>query len=50
MYAVRDTDGDWKADERYVIASDMRMPNGIAFRDGSLYVAEVSKLWRFDEH
>ncbi|WP_425392086.1 PQQ-dependent sugar dehydrogenase [Ekhidna sp.] len=48
VYALRDTDGDWKADEKYVIASDMRMPNGVAFKDGSLYVAEVSKLWRFD--
>ncbi|MEQ6166289.1 sorbosone dehydrogenase family protein [Ekhidna sp. MALMAid0563] len=48
VYAIKDTDGDWKADEKYVIASDMRMPNGIAFKDGSLYVAEVSKLWRFD--
>ncbi|MEM6736328.1 MAG: sorbosone dehydrogenase family protein [Bacteroidota bacterium] len=48
VYALRDTDGDWKADEKYVIAKDMRMPNGIAFNDGSLYVAEVSKLWRFD--
>ncbi|MEO9485148.1 MAG: sorbosone dehydrogenase family protein [Ekhidna sp.] len=49
VYALKDTDGDWKADERYVIASGMRMPNGIAFKDGSLYVAEVSKLWRFDD-
>ncbi len=48
VYAIRDTDGDWKADESYVIAKDMRMPNGVAFKDGSLYVAEVSKLWRFD--
>ena len=48
VYAVRDTDGDWKADEKYVIAKDLRMPNGIAFKDGSLFVAEVSKLWRFD--
>lgn len=48
VYAVQDTDGDWKADEKYVIASDLRMPNGVAFKDGSLYVAEVSKLWRFD--
>ncbi|MEP1033089.1 sorbosone dehydrogenase family protein [Ekhidna sp.] len=48
VYALKDTDGDWKADERYVIASGMRMPNGVAFKDGSLYVAEVSKLWRFD--
>ncbi|WP_436517015.1 PQQ-dependent sugar dehydrogenase [Ekhidna sp. To15] len=49
VYALRDTDGDWKADERYVIASGLRMPNGVAFKDGSLYVAEVSKLWRFDD-
>ncbi len=48
VYAIRDTDGDWKADEKYVIASGLRMPNGIAYKDGSLYVAEVSKLWRFD--
>ncbi|MEQ9404555.1 MAG: sorbosone dehydrogenase family protein [Cyclobacteriaceae bacterium] len=48
VYAIRDTNGDWKADERYEIASGLRMPNGVAFRDGSLYVAEVSKLWRFD--
>ncbi len=49
VYAVRDTDGDWKADERYVIAEGMRMPNGIALKDGSLFVAEVSSLWRFDD-
>jgi glucose/arabinose dehydrogenase len=48
VYAVIDTDGDWKADERFVLASDLRMPNGVAFKDGSLFVAEVSKLWRFD--
>ena len=49
VYAVRDTDGDWKADEKYVLAEGLRMPNGVAFKDGSLYVAEVSKLWRFDD-
>lgn len=48
VYAIRDTDGDWKADEKYVIATDLRSPNGVAFKDGSLYVAEISRLWRFD--
>ncbi|MEQ8904439.1 sorbosone dehydrogenase family protein [Ekhidna sp.] len=48
VYAIRDTDGDWKADEKYVIATDLRSPNGVAFKDGSLYVAEISKLWRYD--
>lgn len=49
VYAVRDTDGDMKADEIFQIASDMTMPNGVAFKDGDLYVAEVSKLWRFED-
>ncbi len=30
------------------IASGLHMPNGIAFRDGSLYVAEVNRVWRYD--
>lgn len=47
VYAVRDTNGDFIADEYYTIASDLRMPNGVAFRDGDLYVAEVSRILRF---
>ncbi|MBC6401652.1 MAG: sorbosone dehydrogenase family protein [Ekhidna sp.] len=49
VYALKDTDGDWKADKRYVVAEGLRMPNGIAYKEGSLYVAEVSRLWRFDD-
>ena len=30
------------------IASGLEMPSGVAWRDGSLYVAEVSKILRFD--
>lgn len=30
------------------IASDLDMPNGVAFKDGALYVAEVSRILRFD--
>jgi glucose/arabinose dehydrogenase len=30
------------------IASDLRMPNGVAFRDGALYVAEVNRILRYD--
>jgi glucose/arabinose dehydrogenase len=25
------------------------MPNGVAFRDGALYLAEVNRVWRFDK-
>ncbi|MGK7392230.1 MAG: PQQ-dependent sugar dehydrogenase [Candidatus Cyclobacteriaceae bacterium M2_1C_046] len=49
VYAVRDTDGDWIADEKYVIAEGLKMPNGVAWKDGYLYVAEVSKIHRFPD-
>lgn len=49
VYAVRDTDGDHKADKRWVIASGLNSPNGVAFRDGDLYVAEISRIIRFDD-
>ena len=49
VYAVVDRDGDLKAEKTYTIASGLNMPNGVAFRDGSLYVAEVHRVIRFDE-
>lgn len=48
VYALRDEDGDNKADKLYVLAEDLFMPNGVAFRDGDLYVAEVNRILRFD--
>jgi glucose/arabinose dehydrogenase len=48
VYALRDTNGDYVADQRYTIATGLRMPNGVAFRNGSLYVAEVSRILRYD--
>ena len=47
VYALKDTDGDFKADETYTLATGLNMPNGVAFKDGALYVAEVSKLWKY---
>lgn len=49
VYAVKDTDGDHKADKKWVIASGLNMPNGVAFRDGDLYVAEVSRILKFPD-
>ena len=49
MYALRDENGDYRADRVYTIAKGLSMPNGVAFRNGSLFVAEVSSLLRFDD-
>ncbi len=48
VYALVDADNDGVADKTYVIAKGMNTPNGITFRNGSLYIAEVSKIWRLD--
>jgi len=46
VYAIRH-DGR-RAREVLTIASGLTMPNGVAVRDGALYVAEVSRISRFD--
>jgi glucose/arabinose dehydrogenase len=48
VYAVIDRDGDQRADEVVTLALGLNMPNGVAFRDGALYVAEVNRVLRFD--
>lgn len=49
VYAVIDEDQDQKADRVLTILEGGDQPNGVAFRDGSLYVADISKVLRFDD-
>ncbi|MDB6062416.1 MAG: sorbosone dehydrogenase [Verrucomicrobiaceae bacterium] len=46
VYAIRH-DGK-QAQQIFTIASGLNMPNGVAFRNGALYVAEVNRVLRFD--
>lgn len=48
VYALVDSDGDFQADEVYTIGANLNVPNGIAYYDGDLYVAEISRILRFD--
>jgi glucose/arabinose dehydrogenase len=48
VYAVVDRDADGVADQVFTIATGLDMPNGVAFRQGALYVAEVSRVRRYD--
>lgn len=48
VYAVQDTDGDFVADKKWVLDTGLNMPNGVAFRDGDLYVAEVSRILKYE--
>ena len=47
VYAVIDQDKDFKADRIIIIAQGLNMPNGVALRNGDLYVAEVRRILRF---
>ncbi|MGY6275166.1 PQQ-dependent sugar dehydrogenase [Methylomonas sp. MgM2] len=49
VYALLDSNGDGVADQRYTLASGLYMPNGVAYKGGALYVAEVNRILRFDE-
>lgn len=44
VYAVVDEDQDGKADRTYVLAKGLEQPNGVAYRDGDLYIAEISRI------
>jgi glucose/arabinose dehydrogenase len=46
VYAVVDREG---RREIYTVASGLNSPNGVAFKDGALYVAEISRVLRFDD-
>ncbi len=49
VYAVRDDNEDGIADAVHLLAEGLHMPNGVAFRDGSLYIAEVNRILRLDD-
>ena len=48
VYALRDNNRDYKADEVLIIADGLNSPNGVAFKDGDLYVAEISRIIKFE--
>ena len=48
VYAVLDDNDDHLADRVVTIASGLMMPNGVAFRNGNLFVAEINRVLRFD--
>ena len=46
VYAIKH-DGR-KATQVMTIAKRLNSPNGVAVKDGALYVAEIDKVWRYD--
>jgi glucose/arabinose dehydrogenase len=48
VYAISGNPGSGQTPVVRTIAKGLNMPNGVAFRDGALYVAEVSRILRYD--
>lgn len=48
VYAAIDEDGDGVADHVHVVINDKNVPNGVAWREGSLFVAQIGFIWRYD--
>lgn len=47
VYALVDLNNDYKVDQVFTIASGLNMPNGVAFHNGDLFVAEVNRILKF---
>ena len=48
VYAIQYLPGARRASEVITIARGLYAPNGVAFRNGALYVAEINRVLRFD--
>jgi glucose/arabinose dehydrogenase len=44
VYAVRDDNGDGRADRVLTLASGLNVPNGVAYLNGDLYIAENHRI------
>ena len=49
VYALVDQNHDGQADQKFVVAEHLISPNGVAFQNGALYVAEINRILRFDD-
>ncbi|HUR34122.1 MAG TPA: PQQ-dependent sugar dehydrogenase [Vicinamibacterales bacterium] len=48
LYAVVDANTDHVAEKVIELSTSLRTPNGLAFKDGSLFVGELNRIVRFD--
>lgn len=48
LWAITDADGDQYAEQVRLIDEDLKMPSGVEFLEGALYVAVVDRILRYD--
>lgn len=48
VYALPDTNRDMKADRVVIVDKDLDTPNGVAYKEGALYVSLVDRILKYD--
>jgi glucose/arabinose dehydrogenase len=48
LWAVSDSDGDQYAEQVRLIDEDLKMPSGLEFKNGALYVGALERVLRYD--
>ena len=48
VFALVDKNGDQKADQVLTIAKGLNEPNGVAFRNGTLYIGEINRIVKLE--
>jgi glucose/arabinose dehydrogenase len=48
LWALTDADGDQRAETVRLVDEGLKMPSGVEFRDGALYVGAVEQILRYD--
>ena len=49
VYALRDHDGNGRIDSVITIAEGLNDSSGVAYKNGTLFIAEIDKTWKIDE-
>jgi len=49
VWAISDLDGDQRADKVRLVDEGLRLPTGLEFRDGALYVGALDRILRYDD-
>ena len=48
VYALPDRNRDGKPDSIITLVENLNRPNGVAFHNGALYIAEIGRITRYD--
>ncbi len=49
LWAISDSNGDQRAEQVRLIDKGLKMPSGVEFRDGALYVGAINRILRYDD-